>query len=159
MGRPPAAADDDAGGADLVRAPIPPDLQRVVVDKRGCSRQELDLVPIQQTPRRLALAGHGLADAEDQVVPADMLLDGVVLPIESSLPKPGEVEDRLPQGLAGDPSRLYTRAPEIRVPVHHRDPLAQACCGDRRSHTAGTAAYDDEVVVFSHVVIIQEDSP
>src|SRR6185503_8272633 len=75
-----------------------------------------------------------------------VLLDLIVDAVEPALPEPGEIEGRLPQGLAGDGARIYGGPTHDGLALHEGDAAAEIR-GLGRSLLAGGAGTEHDQVV------------
>ena len=148
-----AGGDDDLGGGDrlVLAAPVPDDLDGVLVDEPGGAAEQVDPVALQLRADHLLLAADDEVGAREQVLDGDVLLDPVALAVEPAHRVAGEVEDGLAQGLRRDRAGLRADAADHAAPFDDRDPPAELGGRDRRLLPARTRADDQQVVVVGRL--------
>src|SRR6185295_5441447 len=75
----------------------------------------------------------------------DVLLDGVIDPVEAALPQAREVEGGFAQGLAGDRPGVDTGSAQLLLPFDERHALSEVGGLSRALLAGGTRADDDEL--------------
>ena len=136
--------------SQLGRRALARDGQRVRPREPRVAAQQLDAVALELVRHHGDLALQHVVEPVGQVLQRDVLLDAVAEPVEAALPKAGEVQDGLAQGLARDRAGVGDAPADRCAPLDRHDARAQLGGLDRRALPCGTGPDDHHVVAAHH---------
>src|SRR5262249_42092501 len=114
----------------------------------GLAAHEVDLVPRDVGVHDLTERADDLLFAVHEVVDRELWLHGVVDPVQSALPQPGEIQRRLAQRLGGNSAGVDARATDVRLSLDEGDALAEVGRLRGAFFTGGARADHDQVVAI-----------
>ena len=125
--------------------PVPGHLEAVGIDERSQAPDQLDPIALQLMLEDFRFVLHHMLDGQGQVRRHDIRIDRIGETVDAALPEAREIENGLPESLAGDGSGVNAGSSHLGAGIHQCHLFPELGRLDGRMMSGRASPYDRHI--------------